>query len=181
MNNGIIQKPVARNFIFRPMTLFFVVWNVVLILYSFHFSELLYFTTTQAFLATYFIICSFFIGWLIAKLGTLNRRASSIHVVTFHFVEQLKTRKNHLFTLWVVLTFIEVIYCGGVPVIWLILGNGKTYFDFGIPTVHGLLNSLILSLSLISYYLYLVTNNKKNLLIPFSPVFGRWSLYQEIC
>ncbi|HHE6157393.1 O-antigen ligase [Citrobacter freundii] len=166
MTDGIIQKPIARNFIFGPLTIFFLVWNIVLFLYSFHFSELLYFSTAQAFITTYFIICSFFIGWFFAKLFLYNRRVPQSHVVTYLFVERLNKKKKIFFYLWLMLTFIEIIYCRGVPVIWLILGNGKTYFDFGIPTVHGFLNSLILSLSLISYYLYVITNRKRHLLIP---------------
>ena len=166
MSNGIIQKPIARNIIFGPFTIFFIVWNVVLFLYAFHFSKLLYFSTTQAFLATYFIISSFFIGWMFAKLVLYNKTTAKNHIVRYLFIEKLIKRKKIFFYLWCLFTFVEIIYCRGVPVIWLVLGNGKTYFDFGIPTIHGLLNSLILTLSLVSYYLYIITSKKKHLLIP---------------
>jgi len=169
-----VQKLIARNAIFSPFIIFFIIWKIVLFLYSFHFSKLLYFSTYQAFLVVYFIITSFSIGWLIARLATYRMVVNKYHVVTSSFVDLLNKRKKMFFKFWFFFTCIEIIYCQGIPVIWLIIGNGKTYFDFGIASVHGFLNSLLLSLSLVSYYLYIVTNQKMHLLIPVFTCF--WAL-----
>lgn len=174
MTDEVIIKPIARNLIFGPLAMFFIVWNVVLFLYSFHFSELLYYSTAQAFLATYFIIGCFFIGWLLAKLGGGEGKSNNSHIVTSSFLTVLNKRKSFFFRLWCLVTFIEIIYCQGIPIIWMLIGNGKTYFDFGIASVHGFLNSLILSLSLVSYYLYLQTKRKNHLFIPIFTCF--WAL-----
>lgn len=40
--------------------------------------------------------------------------------------------------------FVEVIYSRGFPVLWKLTKSPKTYVDFGIPFLHGLLNSLIM-------------------------------------
>jgi oligosaccharide repeat unit polymerase len=50
-------------------------------------------------------------------------------------------------------------------------GSEKTYFDFGIPTIHGFLNGLISCLSLISFYEYLTTKKITYLLLALFIVF----------
>ncbi|SCB95328.1 O-antigen polymerase [Kosakonia oryziphila] len=174
MNDAIIRKVTGRNLIFGPLAIFFIVWNIVLFLYSLHFSKLLYYSTLQAFFATYLIIASFFIGWLIMRVVTNYSQNDHVHTITESFISQLIRRVKIFFWFWSMMTVFEVVYCQGVPVLWLIIGNGKTYFDFGIASIHGFLNSLILATSLVSYYLYLMTGNKRHLLIPLFACF--WAL-----
>lgn len=166
MNDSFIRRVIGHNVIFGPLAIFFIIWNIVLFLYSLHFSKLLYYSTAQAFIATYFIIFSFSVGWLVMRIVTNSKHGKNVHTISLNLIDQLARRVKLFFCFWSFMTAIEIIYCKGVPVIWLIIGNGKTYFDFGIQSVHGFLNSLILSLSLVCYYLYLVTNKKKYLLIP---------------
>ena len=51
-----------------------------------------------------------------------------------------------------VVFIIEVIYSKGCPLAWKILGNGKTYFDFGIPSVNGMFYGLVILMG--SYSLF---------------------------
>lgn len=62
---------------------------------------------------------------------------------------------NSLFKIWLAIEIIEILYSGGLPILWHLLGTGKTYFDFGIPSVHGLMNSLGLVILLIASLLIL--------------------------
>jgi oligosaccharide repeat unit polymerase len=70
------------------------------------------------------------------------------------------------FIVWAILTLIEVVVSGGVPLLWLIQGSSKTYFDFGIASVHGLLNSLILAIGLTEFAIFAITGKRKHLWMP---------------
>jgi len=64
-----------------------------------------------------------------------------------------------LFKIWLGLYIAQIIFCGGFPALWLINGDGRTYSEFGIPTVGGLLNALRSFCLTISFY-YLYSNGK---------------------
>lgn len=50
---------------------------------------------------------------------------------------------------WLAIYFLTIVYSGGVPLIWVLIGDGRTYVDFGLPTVSGFANMLrALALSL---------------------------------
>lgn len=53
-----------------------------------------------------------------------------------------------LFLVWLGIEAFEVVAAGGIPVIWHLTGDVRTYFDFGVPTLHGLMNALGLSIIL---------------------------------
>lgn len=60
--------------------------------------------------------------------------------------------KRWLIIVWIVFSVIEVLYSGGIPLFWHIQDSGKTYFDYGIPSVHGLMNSVGLVIILLCFY-----------------------------
>lgn len=46
------------------------------------------------------------------------------------------------FVVWLVIYPIVVVYSGGLPIVWLVLGDSRTYVDFGVPSLSGALNML---------------------------------------
>ena len=62
---------------------------------------------------------------------------------------------------WVGATLLEIIYSRGVPIEWLAIHSAKTYFDFGIPTLHGFLNALICTITTTCFLLYLRLRDKR--------------------
>ena len=68
-----------------------------------------------------------------------------------------------LFAVWFVIECIEVVYSGGIPILWKVMHVNKSYFDFGITSLHGLMNAFGLVIITMSAYLYEVTrkNEKK--------------------
>lgn len=69
---------------------------------------------------------------------------------------------NVLFIIWLLVEFVEIVYSGGLPILWHLLGTGKTYFDFGIPSVHGLMNSVGLVILLVATLLILDGKDKNH-------------------
>jgi oligosaccharide repeat unit polymerase len=56
-----------------------------------------------------------------------------------------------LLDLWLIISAIEILVFPGLPIYYAILGGGKTYAEFGIPSVHGLANLLYVTLTMIVY------------------------------
>ena len=69
-----------------------------------------------------------------------------------------------LFFIWLSLIVFEMIYFKGVPLVWRILGRTDvSYVSFGIPSVHGFINSLAWLISSLSFMDYLQTRRRENL------------------
>lgn len=52
-----------------------------------------------------------------------------------------------IFYWWVIISIVETIAAGGLPIVWLLTGDSRTYADFGLPTLHGFANAMWLYLS----------------------------------
>jgi len=86
----------------------------------------------------------------------------------------LDRRLKLWFTIWCVVTVVEIIYSRGIPIVWLFIGSSKTYMDFGIPTVHGFMNSLLQAICLVRFGMGLRFRRKKDFLYAAWAVF--WSM-----
>lgn len=67
-----------------------------------------------------------------------------------------------IFKVWLVLIIFEAVYSRGVPILWVIIGSSKNYAQFGIPTLHGFVNSLSWVVLIFAFYVYLDINVKKS-------------------
>ncbi|MFZ1867506.1 MAG: O-antigen polymerase [Steroidobacteraceae bacterium] len=160
----------------HPVCVFVGVWTFAFLMYALHLSELLIFdvwTFTYLYVA---IVGSFLVGYAyvgILSFGLSRGASSSSGMTAFDFtwlagdeVEVIWRRVKLLFWIWVLFTIGEVVASGGVPLMWLVEGSTKGYRDFGIPSVHGILLSLICACSMISYHLYLETRERRFTAIP---------------
>ena len=167
----VILKIPRRSFLFHPLSLFLGVWGAVVLLYSMHLSYLLIFSTSLVLRTSLWIVVPFVATIVLCiacgELLTVPRPKIG-QVVSFTAVELTAIDRllRRAFGIWSVLSVVEIVVSGGLPIIWLIRGSSKTYFDFGIPSVHGLLNSLLLSLGVCQIAFYAIDGKKKRLLIP---------------
>lgn len=70
-------------------------------------------------------------------------------------VLNIELSKNKEFIACAIAVFmflVELVYCNGCPLIWKVTGDGRTYFDFGIPTFNGLMNSLVVLMGAYSLF-----------------------------
>jgi oligosaccharide repeat unit polymerase len=158
--------------IFQPVFIFCMVWLTVILLFNLRLSNLLTGEISEAykflFIASLFFLTGYTWPFLLYKKinvssKTLKPESEKYEVLLFKY-----------FYFWLVVSFIEIIYSKGLPIIWLFTGSDKTYADFGIPSIHGLMNALELVLGLISYYFYRITGKKKFLLL--TVTFVVWNL-----
>ncbi len=67
--------------------------------------------------------------------------------------------------IWATLWVVTIIWSGGLPVFWLLLGTGRTYIDFGVPTLSGQLNMMRAFVFSASILLYLQTRRPRYVLL----------------
>jgi oligosaccharide repeat unit polymerase len=160
-----MQKP---TLLLHPLTVFSVVWLGVVFLYSLHLSKILLYTTQEV-VKTVLVI---WVPFAAVTLAYTFFRHILIHVypsfrkpsaVDFTGLER---KLVVWFRVWIVISIIEIIASGGIPILWLIQHSSKTYVDFGISSLHGLVNSLLLSIGLCRFALFLMTGKRRHLLVP---------------
>ncbi len=155
----IILSALKEKSIVNPIALFAGIWLVTVLLYQLRLSiwqermatntYLVLMLVTITYSATYFLSTSF-------SKKTLTRKKPS-----FENHDDILNQRLVLvsFCLWGALGAVEVLYSKGIPLVWLITESGKTYSDYGIPTLHGILNAMGLTLSLILFKEIICNNN----------------------
>jgi oligosaccharide repeat unit polymerase len=147
------MKP--KSLLLHPLVLFSSVWLGVMGLYVLRLSNLLS-ATDEAIRSTVgFILIPYVLALgattlyfhTAPKLG-IRRRHLLCDMHETGELLLLKRRLKRWLLLWMLFSVVEIFVSGGIPLVWIFSGSSKTYFDFGIQSVHGLLNSMILALGL---------------------------------
>jgi oligosaccharide repeat unit polymerase len=157
-----------RTLLLHPFVIFSAVWLGVAILYSLHLSKMLQYSTGEVFTTVAYIwvpyavivaLCMLF-RYLLKLSYTRNRTPAVVNLAL------LETKLKVLFKVWVLVSLVEIYVSGGLPIFWLFTGNTKTYVDFGIPSLHGVMNALLTAIALCRFSLFLLTQKKRHLYIP---------------
>jgi oligosaccharide repeat unit polymerase len=145
----------AKPLFLHPLFLFTAVWTGALGLYLMRLSKLLSATSGQAASTVGLILVPFALVlggatlyYHLAPKTRIQRRHLLCGLNEADDLAFLKRRLKKWLIVWIVLSAVEIVVSGGVPLVWLFTGNPKTYADFGMPSLHGLLNSMILALGL---------------------------------
>jgi len=152
------------------------IWLLICLLYSFRLSGLILYSGIDVLSLVENLLIVFIFGALLSYLLPISLTMPvSWSLPDNERTEELLSRRLNLwFRVWCSLTLLEILYSGGVPSVWLITGNPKTYMDFGIPTIHGFMNSMLLAICLSRLGMAIRFGRKKDLIYPFWAVF--WSL-----
>lgn len=152
----------------HPLVVFSAVWLGVVGLYSLHLSYILRYSTPHAWTAVLIVWVPFA---LLTVGNDLLRR-----VLSFRFpklrprsdvnLTLLQRRLRLCFRFWLCVTIVEIIASGGVPLVWALVGSSKTYVDFGIPSVHGFMNSLQVAIAISQVALFFITGKRRELRLP---------------
>lgn len=91
----------------------------------------------------------------------------NVKLIKFNLASFFANKINFLFKLWVIISFFEILFFGGLPILNIVTGGTKTYADFGLPTLHGFANFIwwILVLNSIGNYLNIGKISKRDIFI----------------
>lgn len=153
----------------NPLLIFTSVWMVAFTLYAWRISSGLVFDAEQALWPVSFIMGTYLLPALVitylAKSMGLRPELREIDL------GRLKARTKTLFILWASINLVQTAVMGGLPVIWLIIGGGPSYSEWGIRSVNGMAFALGLALGMLGYLLYEFTGEKRWLALVFLIIF----------
>ena len=150
---------IRRQRLLNPLFVFNVIWLMCFILYALNISSV--YTNNisgKAFLVIMAMTFSFNGLYFIGKYVKHSSIKASVNLILSKN-KYLYIKK--LFIFWIILTALETIYCRYIPLIWTILGRSENYATFGIPSIHGFINSLSWFVVSISFIYYLNTKDKR--------------------
>ncbi len=170
-----MTKP-AGSRVVHPVLIFGGIWTFVFFLYSLKLSALLIFEPEDFYYLYFCIVGAFVVGYcyVAAVIAGVTGRdpvdstgdSFRLNELPHHAIDSIWRRTKKLFVIWALATVVEIVISGGIPIVWLITGNDKNYADFGIHSLHGLLMSMLLACSTISFYLFIETKQRKFTMLP---------------
>lgn len=149
----------SSSILANPVVVYVGVWSFVLVLFSLglvnHFVE----PTPVGLVTVFFGFLTSFSAFFISAHWPPNRKILSIDLC----IGSLNRFVMILLIIWGLGSFVDVLYSGGVPLQWVIMGwEGKNYTDFGIPTLHGMLNACYLQAVTILFYCWMVRKKRRD-------------------
>ncbi len=125
----------------RPFLLYFAVWILPLTSASWFISDFNIGITDFSLSYVIGLLLLFFIISILFSFifpNKLYKAPRALISEKFNPEKSIKLQFQ-LIIIWYILFLLEILYSGGLPVMW---GGEKGYSDFGIPTIHGLSNML---------------------------------------
>ena len=149
----------------NPIAVFVGIWIFVLFIYYKRYSFVLTRLTNET-LIYVSLVCLFFIAsYYCVRLLFLNKKFRVDNI--FKECKNISPRLIKIFKIWVFFTSLEILYFRGLPLLSILGlgGNSDAYTEWGIPSLHGFLNAMIITLSNYVFYFYLKTKDKKYLIL----------------
>lgn len=137
--------------ILSPVKIFNAIWLIIYALYSLNLSYIQQPLSERTIII--FIVCIFFYNvscLLIKKFYPKTKKDKKTRMRLFQKLD-IKKRLDIINVAFIIVFIIEIIYSGGVPLLFRLQGKNSQYLNFGITSVHGLLNGIAVCLG--AYYL----------------------------
>lgn len=156
------KNKVNNGFYIGPQAVFLLIWLVPLSLpYIFQDNPLLLPISfaTQFLVASnifYFLIFAFLFGRFIFS----SRGYDAVDAISRINFSKFYSNSILAFKIWIIIYIINIIGSGGVPILWVLIGDHRTYADFGLPTLGGIGN-LIRAIIVTSSYMIVFHSNLK--------------------
>lgn len=131
--------------IFTPVFIFNFIWLITLSLYQLKLSYLQSDLNDRTIEVFFSAIVSFNIAYLFFNIFNIKGKK---HLSKTSMDKKIKIAKFILLGIFA----LEVASSGGVPLLWRFIGSGKNYIDYGIPSLHGAFNGLLICLGAYSIY-----------------------------
>ncbi len=142
----------------NPAFVYATLWCTVLCLHSMRLLAVLEPINLPSFLLVVTNIIIFFFIYIFLRVSNYANSKLTIKktiVLDNKVVANLETFSRTLLFLWIIGTLINILYSGGVPLYWMITGDGRDYRNYGIPTFVGLVGAINAFLAVSYFIIYL--------------------------
>lgn len=145
----------------NPILIFVCIWLFVLFIYSKRYSLVLTPLYNSTIIYILLTCLSFVLSYYVAILFFKGGR--NLENSTFSQNINTQARLNKVLAIWGALTLLEITYFKGLPLLAILGlgGDSGAYTEWGIPSLHGFLNAMIILLSNYFFYFFIKTKNKK--------------------
>lgn len=144
----------------NPAFFFCSVWLIVLWLYSRHYALVLESLKQETVIFILLSISVFSLPFFLTSYIKKRRKRPLI------LYRNLNIKLKRLFKCWILFSFVEILVFRSLPIL-AFTGLESLYTEWGIPSLHGLLNAIIITISNIAFYKYMVYKEKKYLIFYF--------------
>ncbi len=150
----------------NPIVLFVTTWISVVLLYNLRLSYLIEKLNFQTVLYLILVLISLILSFFVV-LFNFRKYKFYRYSETVIINQNANFRLKFLFILWFFCSAFEIYFFKGVPLLAFFGGSEMRYTEWGIPSLHGLLNAIILTISNYSLFNILKKNKdyKKYLLL----------------
>ena len=159
-----IYEIVKKKNLLNPIFIFNFIWLLTIVLYELKLSYLQQDLSSRTILIfwisviVYNVICFIFLNSTVKeKLKTKINifripKVEIIQKIKSIFLSNIDTKIKIAKWIAIIIFIVEIIYSKGLPLIWKMTGNSKTYFDFGITSLNGAWYGLIICLGAYSFF-----------------------------
>jgi oligosaccharide repeat unit polymerase len=96
-------------------------------------------TVTLVVSSIFVLFLFYFFFWIAGVRGRPEDIFAALKKINFF---KFSRKVNLIFMVWAFLYLINIFGSGGFPLLWVLQGDPRTYVDFGLPTLGGLVNML---------------------------------------
>jgi oligosaccharide repeat unit polymerase len=147
----------------NPALIYAYIWLLALFLYTRYWSEIFLplSNATLAYILSSIVVVG--LAWAVMTIIFIYHKLAPIKKNENLIKFSLGVKKKILFLtyVWCIFSIVELLYHRDLPILAVFGIGSMTYHTYGIPSLHGLLNAIILALSMYSLYFLIETKNKK--------------------
>lgn len=149
----------------RPDYAYALVWLTPIFILKFFQLDFFVDLSEDTYQLVVFTVLSFFPIYLFLKLILNSFKRSRIKIQTSCLDIRLKYFIDKALVFWFLAYVVVILYSKGTPLIWMLMGTGKSYADFGIPSFSGFIYMFRAFLLVGCLHVYLKTKSKRYLKI----------------
>jgi len=150
----------------NPVLIYIFIWTSVLALVSLRLTNNIPSINENTFFLIFMTMFTFSISYISLYIIHNTKPKPKFKIDTIrNQLQNLNRYTCRLFYLWIFVTAIEVIYSGGLPIIWAISGDfTQNYTTYGIPTVHGFMNAIYFFTILSRFVNFMIYKDRRSLI-----------------
>jgi len=149
----------------NPAFVYGLVWTIILVLTAQRWTTQLLPLNRSTVTLVVANIVTFAAAFAVAAAATRGTPTAEAAGTTPFELSALRRLSKRLFQIWVAGSVVETIVGRGLPIFWLLAGDTtRDYRDFGVPSVHGLLTAVYLTLVVAHFIFYRVYRDRRDLL-----------------
>jgi oligosaccharide repeat unit polymerase len=139
-----------NKILINPLVIFLGIWVATFYLYTLNISGIIIAPPDDFYLYIYFVVIGASVGYVIGYYLIYKLKGKS--KLFDNKSKRIEKIINRMFFIIFSIYVITVFYSGGIPILYYLISVGPLYNEFGIPTIHGFFNSLVIFTGTLTFW-----------------------------